>query len=70
MNALVIQHHSDDHKGHWQDGLQQSSGIDKTLELVREACMVNMCALIDFILEHSVPTDWQDSSCTIAKVMM
>ena len=81
MNALARQYHSDDHKGHWQDGLQQSSRIFrkaigrmgcskaagsldrliKTLELVREAYMVNMRALIDFILEHCIPTDWQDS---------
>ena len=32
--------------------------------------MVNMCALIDFILERSIPTDWQDGSCTIAKEMI
>ena len=61
MNALARQYHSDDHKGHWQDGLQQSSriirSINKTLELVREAYMVNMCALIDFILERCIPTD-------------
>ena len=32
--------------------------------------MVSMCALIDFILERCIPTDWQDSSCTIAKEMI
>ena len=32
--------------------------------------MVNMCALIDFILERCIPTDWQDSSCIITKEMI
>ena len=32
--------------------------------------MVNMWALIDFILECCIPTDWQGSSCTIAKEMI
>ena len=27
MNVLACQCHSDDHKGHWQDGLRQSSRI-------------------------------------------
>ena len=75
MNALARQYHSDDHKGHWQDGLPQSSriirSINKTLELVREAYMVDMYAqaLIDIILEHCITTDpgriAPFSACTI-----
>ena len=32
----------------------------KTLELGREAYIINMCALIDFVLECCIPIDWQD----------
>ena len=31
MNFLASQYHNDDHKGHWQDGLRQSSRIIRSI---------------------------------------
>ena len=47
MNALASQCHRDDHKGHWQDELRQSSRI---IRLIRHLSMLGKLAWSIYVL--------------------